>query len=94
MNSKQFIKVDWSRLSSRYDGAFGTKAVDGHVQPPTVTGAWNMFVDFVTANFQRESFPVRVRVSGLTRGCRTSKLPCWYGAGIPAWIGYEYRTVN
>jgi FUN14 domain-containing protein 1 len=55
MSSKSYISVDWSKLSSRYDSAFGTSSAAGGRKAPTVGGVWSAFVDFLTANFQRES---------------------------------------
>ena len=54
LSSKSIVSVDWARLAGRYDSTFGTKTAQGHVQAPTVGGVWAWFVDFVTANFQRE----------------------------------------
>lgn len=57
MNSRKFISVDWKKVAGNYDSTFGTKTATGEVRAPTVSNAWNWFVDFVTANFQRESTP-------------------------------------
>ncbi|WRT67363.1 uncharacterized protein IL334_004334 [Kwoniella shivajii] len=66
MSSKSYINVDWSRLSSRYEGAFGTKTATGGYRGPTVGGVWNRIVDFLTSNFQqRASF-----MAGLVLGLR------------------------
>jgi uncharacterized membrane protein (Fun14 family) len=55
MSSKSYISVDWSKLASRYDSAFGTSSAAGGRKAPTVGGVWSAFVDFLTADFQRES---------------------------------------
>ena len=63
MSSKSIINVDWARLAGRYDSVFGTKTTDGKVQTPTIGGVWAWCVDFVTANFQRESgMPLRLSI--------------------------------
>ena len=67
MSSKRFITVDWSKLAGKYDKTFGTKTPAGEVRAPSVGGAWAWFVDFVTANFQREWTCFGDR-SGRTRG--------------------------
>lgn len=54
MSSRSFIKIDWSKLSGSYDKSFGTRTAAGEVRAPSVGGVWAWFVDFVTANFQRE----------------------------------------
>lgn len=54
MSSRNFITVDWGKLAGRYDSVFGTKTAEGNIKAPTVGGVWAWFVDFVTANFQRE----------------------------------------
>lgn len=55
MSSRSIISVDWKRLASSYDNTFGTKTTEGLVKQPTAGGAYNWFIDFVTANFQRMS---------------------------------------
>lgn len=54
MSTKRFITVDWSKLAGTYDKTFGTKGPAGEVRPPTAGGVGAWFVDFLTANFQRE----------------------------------------
>lgn len=56
MSSKSFVNVDWKKLASSYDSTFGTKTSEGVISHPTAKGAGNWIIDFVTANFQRESF--------------------------------------
>ncbi|GFZ45829.1 hypothetical protein JCM24511_03561 [Saitozyma sp. JCM 24511] len=66
MSSKSYISVYWSKLSSRYDSAFGTSSAAGGRKAPTVGDVWSAFVDFLTANFQqRASF-----LGGLVLGLR------------------------
>ncbi|ODN83405.1 hypothetical protein L202_01548 [Cryptococcus amylolentus CBS 6039] len=65
MSSKSYITVDWAKIGSKYDSAFGTKTPTG-VRGPTIGKVWGGFVDFVTANFQqRASF-----LAGLALGLR------------------------
>jgi FUN14 domain-containing protein 1 len=62
MQSRSFININWSKLSSSYENTFGSLPSSGSsLAPgetkrklPTITGAVNWFVDFLTANFQRE----------------------------------------
>ncbi|KAI5450481.1 hypothetical protein NCC49_003102 [Naganishia albida] len=74
MQSRSFININWSKLSSSYENTFGSLPSSGSsLAPgetkrrlPTVTGAVNWFVDFLTANFQqRASF-----IAGLGLGLR------------------------
>jgi FUN14 domain-containing protein 1 len=53
MSSRSLVNVDWSKMSSKYDETFGTRTASG-IRAPSITGAYNWIVDFVTANFQRE----------------------------------------
>jgi hypothetical protein len=55
MSSRSFLSVDWKKLASSYDSTFGTKNSEGVISHPTAKGAGNWIIDFVTANFQRES---------------------------------------
>ncbi|WWC69223.1 uncharacterized protein I206_103160 [Kwoniella pini CBS 10737] len=65
MSSKSYIHVDWSKLGSKYDTAFGSKTSTGY-KGPTVGGVYNRIVDFLTSNFQqRASF-----IAGLVLGLR------------------------
>jgi hypothetical protein len=54
MSSKSYITVDWSRLASTYDSALSSPSADGGWKAPTIGVVWTRFVDFLTANFQRE----------------------------------------
>ncbi|WVR05349.1 hypothetical protein IAU60_002363 [Kwoniella sp. DSM 27419] len=66
MSSKSIISVDWAKLGSKYDTAFGSRTATGGYKGPTVGGVWNKLVDFITANFQqRASF-----MAGLVLGLR------------------------
>lgn len=45
-------------MGTAYDGQFATvDQATGKVVYPTATGVWNGFIDFLTANFQRECQP-------------------------------------
>lgn len=55
MSSRSLVNVDWSKMSSKYDETLGTRTASG-IRAPSITGAYNWIVDFVTANFQRKSF--------------------------------------
>jgi hypothetical protein len=67
LSSKSYVSVDWARLSKSYDNTFGTRTASGGSRAPSVQGVWNRIVDFVTANFQRESgaLPSEWRRGGL-----------------------------
>ncbi|WVQ98960.1 hypothetical protein IAU59_006092 [Kwoniella sp. CBS 9459] len=66
LSSKSLVTVDWAKLGSRYDSAFGSKTSAGGYRGPTVGGVWNRIVDFLTSNFQqRASF-----LAGLVLGLR------------------------
>jgi uncharacterized membrane protein (Fun14 family) len=55
LQSKSYVTVDWGKVSKSYDGAFATTNDKGEVTYPTPQGVLNGFIDFLTANFQRES---------------------------------------
>lgn len=63
MQSRSFININWSKLSSAYENTFGSlpstssslAPTEGRRVAPTITGAYRWIVDFLTANFQRES---------------------------------------
>ncbi|WVN86606.1 uncharacterized protein L203_101774 [Cryptococcus depauperatus CBS 7841] len=64
--SKSYINVDWTKIGTRYDSAFGTKTATGGYKGPTVGRVWTGLVDFLTSNFQqRASF-----LAGLALGIR------------------------
>ncbi|GHJ84439.1 hypothetical protein NliqN6_0841 [Naganishia liquefaciens] len=72
MQSRSFININWSKLSSSYENTFGSLPSTGSSltetkrKLPTVTGVVQWFVDFLTANFQqRASF-----LAGLGLGLR------------------------
>ena len=54
-SSRSIININWNKLGSRYDALFGSKTAEGKVAAPTVEGVGRWIVDFMTANFQRES---------------------------------------
>ncbi|KAJ9123989.1 hypothetical protein QFC22_000781 [Naganishia vaughanmartiniae] len=66
MQSRSFININWSKLSSAYENTFGSlpstssslAPTEGRKVAPTITGAYRWIVDFLTANFQRESLVV------------------------------------
>lgn len=55
MSSRSIININWNKLGSRYDALFGSKTAEGKVATPTIEGVGRWIVDFMTANFQRES---------------------------------------
>ncbi|KAF9453231.1 hypothetical protein P691DRAFT_658997 [Macrolepiota fuliginosa MF-IS2] len=64
--SKSFIKVDWSRMSSRFETSFYTRDATGSAKPPSVMSVWRWLVEFLTADFQpRASF-----IAGFALGLR------------------------
>ncbi|KAJ9097706.1 hypothetical protein QFC21_004744 [Naganishia friedmannii] len=74
MQSRSFININWSKLSSAYENTFGSlpstssslAPTEGRRVAPTITGAYRWIVDFLTANFQqRASF-----LAGLGLGLR------------------------
>ncbi|KAJ9094842.1 hypothetical protein QFC19_007771 [Naganishia cerealis] len=74
MQSRSFININWSKLSSAYENTFGSlpsagsslAPTEGRRVAPTITGAYRWIVDFLTANFQqRASF-----IAGLGLGLR------------------------
>ncbi|WVQ78488.1 hypothetical protein IAT38_000574 [Cryptococcus sp. DSM 104549] len=66
LSTKSYITVDWAKVGSRYDSAFGTKTPAGGYSGPTLGRVWSRLVDFLTANFQqRASF-----LAGLALGLR------------------------
>ncbi|KGB79637.1 hypothetical protein I307_03065 [Cryptococcus deuterogattii 99/473] len=66
LSTKSYIQVDWAKIGSRYDSAFGTKTHTGAHKGPTIGRLWARLVDFLTADFQqRASF-----LAGLALGIR------------------------
>jgi len=64
--SKSFIKVDWSRMSSRFETTFYARDNAGGAKPPSVMSVWRWLIEFLTADFQpRASF-----IAGFTLGLR------------------------
>lgn len=54
LQSKSYVNVDWKKVSSSYDNAFVHTDAKGDLVYPTPQGLLNGFIDFLTANFQRE----------------------------------------
>jgi len=67
LGSKSIVKVDWSRVSKRFESVFYVKdGVADTRRPPTIYSLWRRLVDFLTADFQpRASF-----IAGLMLGIR------------------------
>ncbi|KAF5357852.1 hypothetical protein D9756_001655 [Leucocoprinus leucothites] len=66
LGSKSLVKVDWARMSSRFENLFYTRDALGHPKPPNVLSLWKWLVDFLTADFQpRASF-----IAGFALGLR------------------------
>ena len=69
-SSQSFIRVDWGRVSSRFEKLFYSPPENsgGAPRPPTVASAWNWFVDFLTADFQQRASFIAGFVLGLRIG--------------------------
>lgn len=66
LGSLSVIKVDWGRMSTRFENLFYRAEGSGGKRPPTVLSLWRWLVDFLTADFQqRASF-----LAGLALGIR------------------------
>jgi FUN14 domain-containing protein 1 len=66
LGSKSIYKVDWSRMSHRFERVFYKEDASGVRRPPTVYSLWRWLVDFLTADFPpRASF-----LAGLALGIR------------------------
>ncbi|KAI0035703.1 FUN14 family-domain-containing protein [Vararia minispora EC-137] len=67
LGSKSIIRVDWSRISQKFENLFySADKVTGQRRPPTILSLWRWTVDFLTADFQpRASF-----IAGLALGIR------------------------
>ncbi|KDQ60724.1 hypothetical protein JAAARDRAFT_124374 [Jaapia argillacea MUCL 33604] len=66
-SSISIVRVDWTRMGSRFENLFyTTDAVTGARRPPSVASLWRWLVDFLTADFQpRASF-----IAGFALGLR------------------------
>jgi len=67
LGSQSILRVDWTRMSHRFEKLFySTDKATGGRRPPTVVSLWRWLVDFLTADFQsRASF-----IAGLALGIR------------------------
>ena len=67
LGSVSVVRVDWARMSSRFENLFYTKdPITGKKTAPNVYSLWKWVVDFLTADFQqRASF-----LAGLALGLR------------------------
>jgi hypothetical protein len=66
LGSTSVIRVDWGRMSSKFENMFYTTDGKGSKKPPTIYSIWTWLVDFLTADFQpRASF-----IAGLVLGLR------------------------
>ncbi|OBZ75799.1 FUN14 domain-containing protein 1, partial [Grifola frondosa] len=66
LGSLSLVRIDWGRMSSRFENLFYTKDASGAKKPPNVVSLFRWFIDFLTADFQqRASF-----VAGFALGLR------------------------
>lgn len=66
MGSTSLVKVDWAKVSSRFENLFYHRDAGGNAKPPSVMSLWRWLVDFLTADFQpRASF-----IAGFALGLR------------------------
>ncbi|KAH8106728.1 FUN14 family-domain-containing protein [Cristinia sonorae] len=66
LGQQSLIRVDWSRMSQRFENLVFTKDPQGRSRAPTVGSLFSWIVDFLTADFQqRASF-----VAGFALGLR------------------------
>jgi len=66
LGSQSLVRVDWSRMASRYESMFYRQDSTGTRKAPTVGGVWKGLVNFLTADLQpRASF-----LAGLALGLR------------------------
>ncbi|KAI0082737.1 hypothetical protein K474DRAFT_1654889 [Panus rudis PR-1116 ss-1] len=64
--SVNVLRVDWSKLSTRFENLFYTKDAQGIRRPPNVASLFRWIVDFLTTGFQqRASF-----IAGFALGLR------------------------
>ncbi|KZT44049.1 hypothetical protein SISSUDRAFT_1029322 [Sistotremastrum suecicum HHB10207 ss-3] len=64
--SLSLVRVDWARMSQKFENLFYTTEANGLRRPPTIVSLWRWLVDFLTADFQpRASF-----LAGLALGLR------------------------
>ncbi|KAJ7582897.1 FUN14 family-domain-containing protein [Mycena floridula] len=60
------LRVDWSKMATRFENAVSTTDASGHRQTPTVVTAWNWLVNFLVADFP----PRATFLAGLVLGLR------------------------
>ena len=65
-NSMSLIRVDWVKVSRRFENLFYTVQENGQRKPPSLHSLWNWLIDFLTADFQ----PRATFVAGLLLGLR------------------------
>jgi FUN14 domain-containing protein 1 len=67
LNSQSLVRVDWSRMATRFENRFHTvDPTTGTSRAPNVGALWRWMVNFLTADFQgRASF-----IAGFTLGLR------------------------
>jgi len=65
-NSMSLVRVDWVKVSRRFENLFYTVQENGQRKPPSVQSLWNWLVDFLTADFQ----PRATFIAGLLLGLR------------------------
>ncbi|KAF9483890.1 hypothetical protein BDN70DRAFT_246158 [Pholiota conissans] len=67
LGSTSLIRVNWTKMSSRFESMFHSNdPATGASRPPNVLSLWNWLIDFLTADFQpRASF-----VAGFALGLR------------------------
>ncbi|PFH50670.1 hypothetical protein AMATHDRAFT_144591, partial [Amanita thiersii Skay4041] len=66
LNSASLIRVDWTRIATRFENLFYTTDAIGQRRAPTIGSVWKWLIDFLTADFQpRASF-----IAGLALGMR------------------------
>ncbi|KAH6918683.1 FUN14 family-domain-containing protein [Coprinopsis sp. MPI-PUGE-AT-0042] len=67
LNSQSLVRVDWSRMATRFQNRFHTvDPATGASRAPNVGGLWRWMVNFLTADFQgRASF-----IAGFALGLR------------------------
>ncbi|KAL4068020.1 FUN14 family-domain-containing protein, partial [Scleroderma citrinum] len=66
LGSLSLVKVDWTRMASRFENLFYKMDAVGRKQPPTIGSLFRWLVDFLTADFQaRASF-----IAGIALGLR------------------------
>ncbi|KAJ3476499.1 hypothetical protein NLI96_g11115 [Meripilus lineatus] len=55
LGSQSVIRVDWARMSSKFENLFYTTDSIGVRRPPNFGSLFRWFVDFLTANFQQRA---------------------------------------